>query len=300
MFGSHTRIRLLKLFLLKAFVPRDTSSKQKTLQQPYSSNQMQISLSLVLFTETWCLVRWKIFGQSIFWKEFCSSWRFPLEQPQASNANGCISGSIKIESWCLVHMKGLRTHFWNGFFSSTHFPQATTLSNQIRFGTSNRRLLSALLLVAIFRSQLLLICLLGTICRTIWWYCHFHLRYSNLCPSQQTGLNHSQSFWNISFFEKVSVHNAAQSVLWVRSQDRRRQCFFLLFLYLSFSKTGLMATTGFDAVGYHRSKFQPDNDPRPFMQTALGCTLGGNHPNVIKSLNTMFNVKTDVRVSPCR
>lgn len=71
-----------------------------------------------------------------------------------------------------------------------------------------------------------------------------------------------------------------------------RVCWSSLWHFLFHS--GLLATTLFDAIGHHRSRFQPDDDPRPFMQSGVGATLGGNHPSSIELINRAFNLKEEV------
>ena len=73
------------------------------------------------------------------------------------------------------------------------------------------------------------------------------------------------------------------------------------FIFVKKSKTmllssGVKGSSSYEAVGFFRSSSQPDNDPRPYMQTCLASTLIGNEPSVHDTFRKWFNFNKKVRL----
>ena len=59
-----------------------------------------------------------------------------------------------------------------------------------------------------------------------------------------------------------------------------------------YENTGVLAVPGIEGIGFYRSEFQPKEDIRPYMQSALLCVLPGSSP--LSTLSSHFNMKTSV------
>ncbi len=59
---------------------------------------------------------------------------------------------------------------------------------------------------------------------------------------------------------------------------------------------GVKGSSSFEGVGFFRSSSQPDNDPRPYMQTSLATTLIGNEPSVHDTFRKWFNYNKQVKM----
>ena len=57
---------------------------------------------------------------------------------------------------------------------------------------------------------------------------------------------------------------------------------------------GVAGTSSFEGIGFYRSKHQPKDDPRPYMQAGLCTLLSGNDPRSYPAVKAAFNYKQEV------
>ncbi len=71
-------------------------------------------------------------------------------------------------------------------------------------------------------------------------------------------------------------------------------CYNYCLYQISLIVVGVLSTTTQEATGFFRSEYQPADDPRPYLQSALFASMPGNHDHVYKMMANNYNLNEKV------